>query len=119
MRRDDSSGDEEEVLDGVSAVNSGVAPMDTSINNNRPKHTRVPPPVKLNGVRSNATSSQPNGRQARPASANRNPGAPVRYFILKSHNRENVERSIDQGVWSTQVSFAPCIYIMADKLWSL
>lgn len=103
MRRGDSSGDEEEVLDGVSGVDSGLAPMDTTVAN-KPKHTRVPPSVKLNDVRSNETSPHPNGRQARPSSASRNPGAPIRYFILKSHNRENVERSIDQGVWSTQVS---------------
>ena len=93
-RHDSSSGDEED---------NGVTAMDTSATNN--KHKRIPPPVKLNGVKSNPVSPQhTNGRHNRPASASRNPGAPVRYFILKSHNRENVERSIDKGVWSTQAS---------------
>ena len=92
-RHDSSSGDEED---------NGVTAMDTSATNN--KHKRIPPPVKLNGIKSNPASPQrANGRHNRPASASRNPGAPVRYFILKSHNRENVERSIDKGVWSTQV----------------
>lgn len=98
-RHDSSSGDEEEALD------RGVTAMDTSTTNNSGKHRRIPPPVKLNGSKSNPVSPQhTNGKQTRPVSASRNSGGPVRFFILKSHNRENVERSIDQGVWSTQVS---------------
>ena len=71
------------------------------------KHVRIPPPnVATNGIKSNTSSPQkPAGRQSRPQSASRGPGAPVRYFVIKSINRENVERSIDQGVWSTQVGF--------------
>ena len=98
----------EEAVDNIPAVDSASEETPMEVTAPKSKHVRVPPPsVAANGVKGNSVSPQPttgaNGRQSRPQSANRAPGAPVRYFILKSINRENVERSIDQGVWSTQV----------------
>lgn len=108
MRRNDSSsGEMQDAADTIPAVDSTEMPMEVT----KSKHVKIPPPnITQNGIKSASVSpQQPFGRQSRPQSANRvqfggnkGPGAPVRYFILKSTNRENVERSIEQGVWSTQ-----------------
>ena len=109
MRRNDSSsGEMQDAADTIPAVDSAETPMEVT----KSKHVKIPPPnITTNGIKSASVSpQQPFGRQSRPQSANKiqfggnkGPGAPVRYFILKSTNRENVERSIEQGVWSTQV----------------
>ncbi len=106
-RHDSSSGEMEEAADNTPAVDSASEATPMEVTAPKSKHVRIPPPnVATNGIKSNSTSPQkPAGRQSRPQSANRGPGAPVRYFVIKSINRENVERSIDQGVWSTQVGF--------------
>ncbi len=106
-RHDSSSGEMEEAADNTPAVDSASEATPMEVTAPKSKHVRIPPPnVTTNGIKSNSTSPQkPAGRQSRPQSANRGPGAPVRYFVIKSINRENVERSIDQGVWSTQVGF--------------
>ena len=106
-RHDSSSGEMEEAADNTPAVDSANEATPMEVTAPKSKHVRIPPPnVATNGVKSNSSSPQkPVGRQSRPQSANRGPGAPVRYFVIKSINRENVERSIDQGVWSTQVGF--------------
>lgn len=119
-RHDSSSGDMDDPADNIPAVDSATEETPMEVTATKPKHVKIPPPsLPANGVKSNTVSpQQPVGRQSRPQSANKASGAPVRYFILKSYNRENVERSIDQGVWSTQVrltfnlflySRSPCI----------
>ena len=104
MRRHDStSGEMEDAPDLTPAVDSANQdPAATA----KARHVKIPPPNQAsNGIKRNSISPQPaGGKQSRPQSATRGSTAPVRYFILKSYNRENVERSIDQGVWSTQVS---------------
>lgn len=103
-RHDSSSGEMEDATDSTPAVDSANEDSATKVSATKSKHVKIPPPnLTSNGVKSTTPSLA--GRQSRPQSANRGFGAPVRYFILKSYNRENVERSIDQGVWSTQVSF--------------
>lgn len=44
----------------------------------------------------------PNPSPARPPTPGRG-GGPRRFFVLKSTNMENVERSMQTGLWSTQV----------------
>ena len=102
-RHDSSSGEMEDAPDNTPAVDSA---NEDSVAKAKARHVRIPPPKHVsNGIKGNSISPQPAaGKQSRPQSANRGSAAPVRYFILKSYNRENVERSIDQGVWSTQVS---------------
>lgn len=94
----------EDATDNTPAVDSA---NEDSVAKAKARHVKIPPPNHaFNGVKGTSVSPQPTGgKQSRPQSANRGSAAPVRYFILKSYNRENVERSIDQGVWSTQVSF--------------
>ena len=105
-RHDSSSGEMEEAADNTPAVDSANEATPMEVTASKSKHVRIPPPnVATNGIKSNSSPEKPAGRQSRPQSANRGPGAPVRYFVIKSINRENVERSIDQGVWSTQVGF--------------
>lgn len=104
-RHDSSSGEMEDAPDLTPAVDSANQDAATKA---KAKHVKIPPPNQgSNGLKRNSISPQPavGGKQSRPQSASRGSAAPVRYFILKSYNRENVERSIDQGVWSTQVSF--------------
>lgn len=102
-RHDSSSGEMEDATDNTPAVDSA---NEESVAKAKARHVKIPPPNHVsNGVKGNSISPQPAaGKQSRPQSANRGSAAPVRFFILKSYNRENVERSIDQGVWSTQVS---------------
>lgn len=102
-RHDSSSGEMEDAPDLTPAVDS--ANQDSAAKA-KARHVKIPPPNQAsNGIKRNSISPQPaGGKQSRPQSASRGSAAPVRYFILKSYNRENVERSIDQGVWSTQVS---------------
>ena len=125
MRRNDSSsGEMEEAVDPIPAVDSTNENTSVEVTATKPKHAKIPPPsvaapavAAANGVKRKSVSPQQQqqlqaGRQSRPQSANRGSGAPVRYFMIKSLIRENVERSIEQGVWSTQVSwFSLTIYV--------
>ena len=98
----------EDATDDAPAVDSA---NEESVAKAKARHVKIPPPKHVtNGIKGNSISPQPAaGKQSRPQSANRGSAAPVRYFILKSYNRENVERSIDQGVWSTQVSISSTV----------
>lgn len=117
-RHDSSSGEMEDAPDLTPAVDST---NQDSVAQAKARHVKIPTPNQAsNGVKRNSISPQPaGGKQSRPQSANRASTAPVRYFILKSYNRENVERSIDQGVWSTQVSVQTatliCMCVMLCK----
>lgn len=63
---------------------------------NRPNITRIPVP-SFKGVSSNPPAA---GGAAQRTSGGR---GPARYFIIKSNNMANIDHSIKNGIWATQV----------------
>ncbi|KAJ4981486.1 hypothetical protein NE237_032323 [Protea cynaroides] len=91
---------------GSTAVNQGLAVKTSSTADSTSVQTQQPQAqFQQHQVSQTQVQNLPNGV---PSQANRTatplPQGPSRYFIVKSCNLENLELSVQQGVWATQRS---------------
>lgn len=87
---------------------------DTQMNESngaRPSITRIPVP-SFKGV-SNETSGGGSGGGGGAAQRTSGGRGPARYFIVKSNNTGNIDHSIKNGIWATQVCYYLNLPILA------
>ncbi|KAL9452852.1 hypothetical protein AB3S75_008609 [Citrus x aurantiifolia] len=97
--------DKSQFSQGPNAVNQGAAGKSSTAESANVHQQQLVQQPQQQGTQTTQMQNLPNGL---PNQTNRNatplPQGISRYFIVKSCNRENLELSVQQGVWATQRS---------------
>lgn len=84
-------------------ANGDTQMNDSNTGDARPSITRIPVPSFK--ATSNNTSSGGGGTGGGAAQRSSGGKGPARYFIVKSNNTGNIEHSMSNGIWATQVCY--------------